>query len=73
MKKLSHFLVVFTISLLSFQQGKCQEQTPDLKKQVQTLQETLDNLQFRFDVLEKQNDDALWYDKVGDVGLTLCR
>ena len=68
MKKLSHYILAFTIFVLSFQIGKCQEQTTDLKKQVQTLQESLDDMQHRFDFLEKQNDDVLWYDKIGDAG-----
>ncbi len=68
MKKFNHFLLAFAFTVLFVQQGKCQDETPDLKKQVQQLQQTLDDMQHRFDILEKQNDDALWYDKVGDVG-----
>jgi dipeptidyl aminopeptidase/acylaminoacyl peptidase len=68
MKKIIHYLLMLTFSVLSFQNGQCQEQSPDLKKQVQTLQQTLDDMQHRFDILQKQSDDVLWYDKVGDVG-----
>src|ERR1035437_309026 len=68
MKKIIHYFLTLTISVLSFQNGWCQEQSPDLKKQVQTLQQTRDDMQHRFDILQKQSDDVLWYDKVGDVG-----
>ncbi len=68
MKRFTLFFLAFGFTVLLVYQGKCQDETPDLKKQVQQLQQTLDNLQHRFDILEKQNDDALWYDKVGDVG-----
>lgn len=68
MKKLCNSILIFTFSILFFLRGNCQEGSQDLKKQVQVLQETLDDMQYRFDVLEKQNDDALWFDKVGDVG-----
>ena len=68
MKKIIHYFLALTITVLSFQNGQSQEQSPDLKKQVQTLQQTLDDMQHRFDILQKQSDDVLWYDKVGDVG-----
>lgn len=68
MKKHGHYLLVLIITLLSFQTVKSQDQSLDLKKQVQTLQTTLDDMQHRFDVLQKQTDDVLWYDKVGDIG-----
>ena len=68
MKKFSHYFLAFIISLLALQNSKCQELVPDPKKQIQVLQETLDDMQHRFDILQKQSDDILWYDKVGDVG-----
>ena len=68
MKIFTLLFLTYAFSLLLVQQGKCQDETPDLKKQVQQLQQTLNDMQHRFDVLEKQNDDALWYDKIGDAG-----
>ncbi len=56
-------LFILFLSLSIFAQGQSDEQTELLKK----LSNQIKNLNHRLDVLEKITDDALWYNKVGDV------
>ena len=54
-------LVLFVLSI-SFVQG----QDNNLSNQIKELQKSLDASQHRYDALEKQIDDVLWYQRIGD-------
>ncbi len=66
-KQILNFFVAAMI-LLSAAQTKAQDKTSS-KSQVKDLQNQLNDLQHRFDRLEKMNEDLLWYQKVGDVAI----
>ena len=65
MKKhtLATLLALLGIISLSF----AQDHTNFLQNKLQQLEEENQNLHHRIDVLSKQNDDVLWYHKVGDL------
>jgi len=67
MKNIFHLLcLTFSFSLLSPAIIHSQTDT-SLLKQVESLTKYNENLEHRLDVLEKNIDDLMWYQKVGDV------
>lgn len=62
MKKLATILIfIFCISLTNSFYGQ--------DKQVTEVEKKLDDLQHRYDKLEKQLEDLLWFQKVGDIAI----
>jgi dipeptidyl aminopeptidase/acylaminoacyl peptidase len=41
--------------------------TEELKQEIESLHEKIDNMQHTFDVLNKNIDDLIWFERVGDV------
>jgi len=62
MKKISSVLALIFCFILPFVLSSQENQT-------EIILEKLDNLQHRYDKLEKQLEDLLWYQKVGDVAV----
>jgi len=58
------FLLLFGV--LPFTQVAAQTRSPLLKK-IEDLQRGVDDQEHRFDILEKQIDDLLWFERLGDV------
>ena len=56
------FLIVLLLnSVSSFAQDS------ELKGQLESLKKDNQNLEHRLDILEKNIDDVLWYERIGDV------
>jgi dipeptidyl aminopeptidase/acylaminoacyl peptidase len=63
MKKLISFFIVITgVSILAFSQS---EQISEHK--IDSLKRLIIDMRHRFDILEKQIDDVLWFQRVGDI------
>lgn len=60
-------LLLGTCENLSAQEIRPSAPDADIKERLQKLESRLDNAQHRFDVLSKQVDDLLWYQKLGDI------
>ena len=57
------FLIVLLLnSVSSFAQDS------ELKEQLESLKKDNQNLEHRLDILEKNIDDVLWYERIGDAG-----
>ncbi len=66
----NQILKLFTVIILGILTVNIHAQTPDNKdKQIKNLEKEIENLQHRFNRLEKMNEDLLWYQKVGDVAI----
>ncbi|NPD45580.1 S9 family peptidase [Lentimicrobium sp. S6] len=55
------FLSIFSISLIA------QDSNTQLLEKLEILESQLDNLQHQFNKVNKQNEDLLWFEKVGDI------
>ncbi len=58
-------LVIFSLSLN--QRVSCQPGTIELMNAIKNLEKNFTSLDHRLDVIEKNIDDILWFDRVGDV------
>lgn len=59
----SSFIIIFLSTLCAIPQ----ENSSELKKDVEALKKYNENLEHRLDVLEKSIDDILWFQRVGDI------
>lgn len=59
------FILLFVVS--SFCSLKAQNKDENLQKQVEILQEQINNMRHVHDQIKKLSDDILWYQRVGDV------
>lgn len=66
MKVFHRFFSIIFLSIILCQPSVAQS-VDDLKTQVEELQQQITDLSFQFDVVIKNIDDVLWYNKVGDV------
>ena len=62
MKKIISFLILFFIAV--FTQAQTNE---ELKNEIERVQRQLSNMRHTFDRMNKNMDDLMWYNKVGDV------
>ncbi len=61
------FKVFLSIFLLSSLLSSAQDSNTQLLEKLESLEIQLDNLQHKFNKVNKQNEDLLWFEKVGDV------
>lgn len=66
MNNYKFLLSIFLLILFAFIVKAQNSETPLLKK-LEKLENQLDNLQHKFNQVNKQNEDLLWFEKVGDI------
>lgn len=66
MKNLFRFFVFFAFIAGSFH-AQAQENSNEILNTLKTLEKANENLNHRLDELAKQNDDILWFERVGDM------
>ncbi|MBE0640274.1 MAG: prolyl oligopeptidase family serine peptidase [Bacteroidales bacterium] len=66
MKFTTRILATMMVCLLCISFAKAQS-AEELKSQIEKLDQQIQQLSFQFDVVNKNIDDVLWYQKVGDV------
>lgn len=65
MKK--NILCLFTAIFLSIISAYSQPGTAELMNAIQKMNSSFEDIEHRFDVIEKKIDDVQWYNKVGDI------
>ena len=60
-------ILIITSILFAFWVLPANSQENNLEKQIEELQKTISAFQHRFDAIEKNIDDVLWFNRVGDV------
>ncbi len=66
MKYLLRFVLFITL-VLGSQTIQAQDKSNEILEQLKSLEKANENLRHRLDVLSKQSDDILWFERVGDV------
>jgi dipeptidyl aminopeptidase/acylaminoacyl peptidase len=66
MKSFMHIAILVMLGFLLFTPAKTQT-TQELKDQIETLDQKLNTLRHQFDIVNKNIDDLLWHQRVGDL------